>query len=59
LKQLIAYHNGTMHTSLRPETTKNYHITERWISLFLKRGIWGGGHKTTLRKNHSFFKVFM
>ncbi|WP_318312560.1 site-specific integrase [Flagellimonas crocea] len=36
LKQLIAYHNGTMHTSLRPGTRKNYHITERCISLFLK-----------------------
>nr|WP_321411865.1 site-specific integrase [uncultured Allomuricauda sp.] len=36
LKQLIAYHNGTMHTSLRPGTRKNYHITERCINLFLK-----------------------
>src|SRR5690606_15107773 len=36
LKQLISYHNGTMHTSLRPGTRKNYHITERCISLFLK-----------------------
>lgn len=36
LKQLIAYHNGTMHTSLRPGTRKNYHITERCVSLFLK-----------------------
>ena len=31
LKQLIAYHNGTMHTSLRPGTRKNYFITERCI----------------------------
>ena len=36
LKQLIAYHNGTMHTSLRPGTRKNYRITERCINLFLK-----------------------
>jgi len=36
LKQLIAYHNGTMHTSLRPGTRKNYHITERCVGLFLK-----------------------
>ena len=36
LKQLIAYHNGTMHTSLRPGTRKNYFITERCIGLFLK-----------------------
>ncbi|WP_258539088.1 Arm DNA-binding domain-containing protein [Flagellimonas abyssi] len=46
LKQLIAYHNGTMHTSLRPGTKKNYFITERCVGLFFKRGIWYRRYKT-------------
>jgi len=36
LLDLIAYHNTTMHTSLRPGTMKNYFITERCIKRFLK-----------------------
>ncbi|TAI48344.1 site-specific integrase [Flagellimonas allohymeniacidonis] len=36
LKDLIGYHNGTMHTSIKAGTRKNYYSTERCIDLFLK-----------------------
>lgn len=35
LKDLISYHNGTMYTSIKPGTQKNYHSTERCIDQFL------------------------
>ena len=57
LKQLIAYHNGTMHTSLRPGTRKNYHITERCINLFLREEY--GVEDTKLKKsNYRFISDF-
>ena len=57
LKQLIAYHNGTMHTSLRPGTRKNNHITERCINLFLKEEF--GVEDIKLKKlNYRFISDF-
>ncbi|TXN36122.1 site-specific integrase [Flagellimonas hymeniacidonis] len=39
LKDLIGYHNGTMHTSIKAGTRKNYYSTEKYLYQFLDKKI--------------------